>query len=164
MRELWNPWTEAEALRRAVDRAFGAGDWAQGILTPAVQVDENDLGWRLAMDLPGVTPDDLEVEQEGARVRVRAVRRLDGERAIRIERMLSLPETADHGRLEARLEHGVLTLLVPRAERYQPRRLQVAVGGGGGGQRVIQGGEAEGGRAIQEAASRSSADTAEVGS
>ncbi|HWH14130.1 MAG TPA: Hsp20/alpha crystallin family protein [Miltoncostaeaceae bacterium] len=130
MLELWNPWSEAEGLRRALDRAFaGGGGGIPGVVTPPVQVQENELGWRLEMDVPGVTPDDLDIEQEGARVRIRGARRMDGDRVLRFERTLQLPATADHGRLEARLEHGVLRLVVPRAERYQPRKLSIAVGG-----------------------------------
>jgi HSP20 family protein len=138
MLELWNPWSEAEGLRRALDRAFAGGTGIPGVVTPPVQIQENELGWRLEMDVPGVAPADLDVEQEGARVRIRGVRHLDGERALRFERTLQLPATADLARLEARLEHGVLRLVVPRAERYQPRKLEIQ---GGGAAQIVEGGD-----------------------
>jgi HSP20 family protein len=124
MSTIRSMWPDLEALWRTAAAAGAPDEWA-----PPVRVEEDDLGWRMTVDLPGVAPEDLAVEQRGAGVRIEAVRRLGEGRTLRLARALELPAAADAGRLEARLEHGVLTLLVPRAERFRPRRLEVRPGG-----------------------------------
>jgi HSP20 family protein len=89
----------------------------------------------VAIDLPGVTPEDLELTVERNVVNVRASRRparregdevLVDERAYgELSRQLFLGDNLDPNKLEANLDRGVLTLTIPVSEASKPRRVPI---------------------------------------
>ena len=89
------------------------------------------------LDLPGVSPDDIDVSIDRNVISVRAERgsgHREGddvvvcERAhMRFERQIYVGDNLDTDRLEASYDNGVLTLRVPASQASQPRH--VAVGG-----------------------------------
>ena len=89
-------------------------------------------------DLPGVDPAsiDLTVEKNVLTVKAeRSFQRNDGDEYIVAERpqgqftrQLFLGESLDADGIEARYEHGVLTLRIPVAERAKPRKVAVSAG------------------------------------
>ena len=99
------------------------------------------------VDLPGITPDSLDVEVERNVLTLRAERtgaEPEGAELVVAERprgtfsrQVILGDTLDTERLEATYDAGVLTLRVPVAERAKARKVSVA--GGGGEQKVIEG-------------------------
>ncbi|WP_329406347.1 Hsp20/alpha crystallin family protein [Streptomyces sp. NBC_00704] len=93
----------------------------------------------IALDLPGVSPDAIDVDVERNMLTVKAERRpaaqADGvqmelsERPLGVfSRQVVLADTLDTEHIKADYEAGVLTLRIPIAERAKPRK--VAVGGG----------------------------------
>lgn len=107
-------------------------------LTPAAEVVESAQGLTLTVDLPGHAPEGIEVRVENDTLTVRSERkapeRPEGERVLRAERPFGtwerafvLPPTVDTARVEARFEHGVLTLTLPRREEARPRTIPVKV-------------------------------------
>lgn len=128
-------------VRREMDRAFesllgtpvAAADaaWA-----PAADVVEDDAGWTLVLDVPGVTPEALEVLAEERTLTIRGDRtseaRPEGARSAMRERrtgpfarQFRLPSTADAQQLSAELSHGVLTVRIGKLAPAQPRRVPV---------------------------------------
>jgi HSP20 family molecular chaperone IbpA len=89
---------------------------------PTVDVFERAEGLILLFDLPGVPPSDIEVSTEDNLLTVQGVR-TDGERGWR--RVLTLAPTFDSGKIEAKAEHGVLVLTLPKTEAAKPRRIEV---------------------------------------
>ncbi|WP_457637246.1 Hsp20/alpha crystallin family protein [Oceanithermus sp.] len=93
------------------------GDWS-----PAVDlVDEGD-SFRIVIDVPGIKPDDLELEEEGRTITVAGHRDALEGRYVRAERpagffrrMLTLPEPIIEGQAQASLKQGVLEIVVPKA-------------------------------------------------
>lgn len=91
--------------------------------------------FRVALDLPGVNPDDIEVTVERNVLTVRATRRplrQEGDEIIVDERpqgeftrQLFLGENLDPARLAADYDRGVLTLRIPVAEESKPRRVRI---------------------------------------
>ena len=89
-------------------------------------------------DLPGVSPESIELTVENYAVTVRAERRWEQRREDEVlvqerpegtfARQLFLGEHMDVDRLEARYEDGVLTLSIPVAEAAKPRRIEVRAG------------------------------------
>lgn len=89
----------------------------------------------VAIDLPGVAPDDLELTVERNVVNVRATRRpirQDGDEVVVAERpygefsrQLFLGDNLDPNKLEANLDNGVLTVNIPVSEASKPRRIPV---------------------------------------
>ncbi|KAA1426839.1 Hsp20/alpha crystallin family protein [Nocardioides antri] len=88
------------------------------------------------LDLPGVTPDSIDLTVEQNVLTVRAERKPQAaESAEKVvderfygvyNRQLFLGETLDADRLTADYDAGVLTLRIPIAEKAKPRRIEVS--------------------------------------
>lgn len=100
---------------------------------------EGDV-FNLEFDLPGVSPEsiDLDVERNVLTVRAERVARngdwemLASERPTGVfSRQLVLGDNLDLDKIEAAYEGGVLRLRVPVAERAKPRKIEVTTGDSG---------------------------------
>src|SRR5687767_8593886 len=98
-------------------------------------------------DLPGVDPSSIDLTVEKNVLTVAAERswtRAEGDQVLvaerpqgRFSRQLFLGERLDHDRVEARYDHGVLTLTVPVAEAAKPKKVEVTLGDTGGDTKAI---------------------------
>jgi HSP20 family protein len=88
------------------------------------------------MDLPGYDPKSLDLQVEGDVLTVRAERGtpqprgtwLTRERLFgRLARSFVLPRTVDASKCQARSEHGVLTVTLPKREEAKPRSIAVTI-------------------------------------
>ena len=103
------------------------------IATPAVDVLENDDTWRVVADLPGVEPDDLLVRVEKGTLVLEGTWAPDFEgELLQAElsgrtwrRSFSIPRTVDVEHVSAHLEHGVVTIDLPKSAAHRPRRIPV---------------------------------------
>ena len=96
----------------------------------------------VSFDLPGVSPESIDVTVERNQLTVTAERTLDhadgdvwliAERpAGRFTRQLILGENLDTDRIEADYHDGVLVVTIPVAEQAKPRKIAVGVGGNNG--------------------------------
>ena len=88
------------------------------------------------IDIPGVDKNDIDVQIDGASVRVKAdvksaaadegMKVLHSNRATQSwHRAFTLPAEVDESRAEAAYENGVLTLTLPKKEVAQPKRLAI---------------------------------------
>ena len=104
-----------------------------------VAVSDGDLV--LTMDVPGLTEDDLSIELVDGYLVVRGERRLPEmaekvnlahrERAFgKFERRLKVPDGIDAEDITASLDHGVLSLIVPKPERMKPKAISIATSSG----------------------------------
>lgn len=133
------------ALRRLnsiLDDAFNLWPYAAegGAITsawvPAVDVTEDKEGVRITAELPGVRPDDVKISLENSLLTIRGEKKqVSEEKTDRthryerqygaFERSFSLPSTVDVEKIEARFEHGVLTVTLPKAEKAKPRQIEI---------------------------------------
>jgi len=89
----------------------------------------------LLADLPGVGPGDLDVQLQDniLTIQAKAKHAIEGEPIYRefdlvnFFRQFELSDQVDQGKITARLNHGVLTLQLPKAEKAKPRQIQVQV-------------------------------------
>lgn len=80
--------------------------------TTGVQAQQDDKATTLQLDVPGLAREQLDIQIEGAVVRVRST-----EGAARtVNGAWELPEPIDAAASKARLEHGVLTLTLARTQ------------------------------------------------
>ena len=87
------------------------------------------------IEIPGVGKDDIDVQIDGASVRVKAevksadaadAKVLHSNRVTRsFQRNFTLPAEVDESRAEAAYQDGVLTLTLPKKEVPQPKRLTI---------------------------------------
>ena len=139
------PWTIMNLLNRDLDRIVSrpysttgaddvsntAADWV-----PAVDIHEEKERFVLRADLPGVSPDDIDVNMENGVLSLAGQRseessdEIDGlKRFERVSgkfyRRFNLPETADAEGISARCANGILEISIPKAARVQARRISV---------------------------------------
>ena len=126
-------------LDRLTQQLWNTGGNGNGGLR-AMPMDAYRRGDRFVVhfDLPGVDPDRIELTIEKNVLTVSAERRWERQEddepvaAERLQgsftRQLFLGETLDPDHVEARYEHGVLTLTIPVAEAAKPRRVTVTAG------------------------------------
>jgi HSP20 family protein len=87
---------------------------------------ENDNGLILEAEMPGATPESVEVAVEGSELTLKGTRPVHGEgKGQPFERRFDLPFDVDSGAVQAKFRNGMLTLALPKAA--SARRRQIAV-------------------------------------
>ena len=98
------------------------------IWQPRTDIYEKTDGIVLLLELPGVSEDSLSIEIDRDRLTVTTVTENaeDQQPARRdFHRSFILSEEIDRDAVVATLEHGLLRLELPKAERAKPRRIEV---------------------------------------
>jgi HSP20 family protein len=104
-------------------------------VTPPVDIYETPEKLVVTADVPGVTPDHLDVRVDNHLLTIRgqASRALSGEPTYReyelvnYFRQFEISDKVNVSKISAELKHGVLTLSLPKAEEVKPRQIAVAV-------------------------------------
>jgi HSP20 family protein len=122
-------------LDRLTEQALAAGRGPRAMPMEAFRRGDEFI---VALDLPGVRPDDVDVTVERNVVTVRARRRplrqeddellIDERPQGEFSRQLFLGDNLDTGRMQANFELGVLTLTIPVSEASKPRKVEIASG------------------------------------
>jgi HSP20 family protein len=113
------------------ERASVTGGW-----TPAADVWETADAYRIDLDVPSLSANEVEVSvEEGVLIMSgerRRAERQEGERNHRLERRsgqfsrrFKLPENADPDAISARVHCGVLEVTIAKREEHKPRRVEV---------------------------------------
>ena len=102
---------------------------------PRVSFDDKGSEFVVRAELPGLTEKDLELTATATTLTLRGERKVEApegysahrsERSsFRFARTFELPAKVDSGRVDARLEHGVLTVTLPKAPEAQPKQISV---------------------------------------
>jgi HSP20 family protein len=146
----WDPWGELAALQRDVQELFGRSSGTQraSSLVPAMDAYRTEEGLVLKLELPGVAPDQVEINYDRGVLTITGERSsqdetkgdnyLRRERSVgRFSRSITLSDAVDPSKIAARFEHGVLELKVPTAPEQRPTRIPISgAGAGQGGQTV----------------------------
>lgn len=124
-------------MDRIVQQLTGtSGTWSKPSAMPMDAYRDGDE-YVIAFDLPGVSPEALEIDVERNMLTVKAERRpvakadtVQVELAERplgvFSRQVMLADTLDTERIQADYDAGVLTLRIPIAERAKPRRVSIS--------------------------------------
>ncbi len=137
-----NPWSLFDQLQRGLyaptlnrvndskDAAAKAG-W-----TPSVDISESETEYTLLANLPGVDPEAIEITAEKGVLSIKGELETEseekGDNYLHIERQsgsfyrrFTLPDSADTDKIEAKAEHGVLKIVIPKQEVAVSRRIEV---------------------------------------
>jgi HSP20 family protein len=108
----------------------------QIVFTPPIDIFETDEGLVLLADLPGVSAETLELQVQDNKLTLfgrvgpqvpESARPLHREYEVgHFLRSFILSDEVDHERISAKLNHGVLEVMLPRVKRSEPRRIPVA--------------------------------------
>ena len=104
-----------------------------------VNISETKDGYRIEAPVPGFRPEDVEVTFSDGILTINAVRKEEQQRQegsyMRREvafgnyrRQISLPGDVRGDDIKATFDNGVLNVMVPRAAKPEPKRIQVQVG------------------------------------
>ena len=142
--ERWSPLHEMVSLRDAMNSLLqesfvrpggpvGAGSFA----TLPLDVHETDSEFVLKGSLPGIKPEDVHITVHGDTVTTRGETKADEEKKGQtwhlrerrhgsFQRSVSLATPIDSDKAQARFEHGVLTLTLPKSEKARPKQIKVS--------------------------------------
>jgi HSP20 family protein len=103
----------------------------------AVDFSENDSGFTVKADLPGVRKEDVEITLKERVLTIKGSKKSEteegkGTRYFRretwagsFERSVVLPETADDSTVKAEMKDGVLTVSLKKREEAKPRTIDI---------------------------------------
>lgn len=132
-------------LRREIDKLFedsfgnaGGPMLAAGAWMPVVDVKETGDALIFTAEVPGMTEEKLEITAEDGvlvlgGVKESARKDADGKWHIvertfgSFRRSFQLPTNVQTDKIEATLKHGVLEVVVPKAEQAKPKKVEVKV-------------------------------------
>jgi len=141
----FSPISDVVSLREAMDRLFEDsfirpnGSWsglAAGQVAVPVDLWETQDAYHLRADLPGLTPEDIEINATADTFQVsgefKAKTDVTSEGWLRQERRsgkfsraFSLPMQIEPNKVDAKFENGVLELVLPKAENVKPRQIKI---------------------------------------
>jgi HSP20 family protein len=124
-----------EAAERRGRAAEDEGDIERADWVPAADVYEDEREYTLALDLPGIDRERLDVSLDDGRLVIRGERKaVEGVNARRTERphgrfvrSFSLPDAVDRNRIAADYRDGVLLLHLPKRAEQQERRVKIDI-------------------------------------
>ncbi|MFD9618044.1 Hsp20/alpha crystallin family protein [Streptomyces virginiae] len=134
-------------MDRIVQQLSGtSGTWSKPSVMPMDAYRDGEE-YVIAFDLPGVSPEAIDIDVERNMLTVKAERRPVAKAdSVKVElserplgvfsRQIMLADTLDTERIAADYDAGVLTLRIPIAERAKPRRISI---GGESGRKQISG-------------------------
>jgi HSP20 family protein len=115
---------------RETDRAQ-----AEQFITPSASVTEVGDGYRLEIEMPGVKKNGLEISFENNELTIvgrRSLPAVEGtlihreSRPENFRRMFELDPSIDANKIGAKIEQGLVTLTLPKAEHVKPRKITVS--------------------------------------
>lgn len=146
MSHQWNPLHDLIHLQDRMNRLFEdatqrrAGgnetrdDFERADWHPLADVFETETEYIVALDLPGIDRNALEVNVDENRLIVRGVREVDSQKQHRAERphgkffrTFTVPKTVDQVKATAAYKDGVLELKLPKRKEPKAQRVEIKV-------------------------------------
>lgn len=140
----FTPMTDFVSLREAMDRLFEDSfirptTWTglpAGQIAVPVDLWETNDAYHMRADLPGMTPDTIDINVTADTVSFAGETKpqtdvtnegwLRQERRVgKFQRSFTLPVQIDPTKVQANFEHGVLDLVLPKADQVKPRSIKV---------------------------------------
>jgi len=140
----FTPMTDFVSLREAMDRLFEdsfirPSTWTglpAGTIAVPVDLWETKDAYHLKADLPGHAPDDIDINVTADTVAFAGETKpqsdvsnegwLRQERRVgKFSRAFTLPVQIDPDKVTANFDHGVLELVLPKADQVKPRTIRV---------------------------------------
>ena len=147
--QRWEPFGDIMSLRDAMDRLFeqsivrpqrtGSAVGMAGARMMPVDMYEKDSDYVVKAYVPGVRAEDVEIsaERETVSIKVHVPGEVEKEEAKSykwlaselgygdVVRVLTMPAPVDAAKIDAQVENGVLTVVVPKAEEAKPKKIRV---------------------------------------
>lgn len=133
---LFHPNHDVFNWSRDLDRFFGNTEDKVVTFTPPVDIEESENQYVVTLDVPGVAKENIKIEVHnrvltvsGEKKSERTEKSADFHLTERVsgkfERRFTLPENVNADKVEAKHEHGVLSLTIPKSEAAKPKLVQI---------------------------------------
>ena len=146
MSQHWNPLQDLLVLQDRMNRLFedatqrrtreesdsdeiDRADW-----TPAADVYEAEAAYVIAIDLPGISREAVEIELDDNRLIVKGTRGIEELKRYRTERphgrfvrTFTVPGSVDQADIAAEYKEGVLQLTLPKRKEPKGQRVEIKV-------------------------------------
>jgi len=132
-------WQEMDQLQREMNRLFDATSKERVFNSPsypAINIWTNEDGQLISAEMPGVHPDNIDIDVTGDALSISGVRKQDEvakeahyhrrERSFgSFSRTIQLPFMVDTNMVEASFKNGILLVNLPRAEADKPKKIVI---------------------------------------
>jgi HSP20 family protein len=129
MNRLFEDATQRRAQTGEVGDEFERADWS-----PAADIYDTEKGYLIAIDLPGIKRDALQIDIDDNRLIVKGTRDVDESGSRRSERprgtflrSFSVPASVDQGNIAAEYKDGVLQIRLPKRAEQKAQKIEVKI-------------------------------------
>lgn len=107
------------------------------VFIPAVDIYESEEALTLVADMPGVAPENVDIDLRDDQLTIRGTVSLEGEGETVLlreygvgdyYRQFNLGRIIDQSKIEAAMKDGVLTLTLPKVDKAKPKKITVKTG------------------------------------
>lgn len=145
MSQQWNPLQDLMVLQDRMNRLFedatqrrgqsgGEDEFERADWTPAADIYETEAGFSIALDLPGIKRDALEIDIDDNRLIIKGVRVVEDTKARRSERprgkfvrTFAVPASVDQAKIGAEYKDGVLQIRLPKRTEQKAQKIEVKI-------------------------------------
>lgn len=138
---LTSEFSELDRFRRDLDRLLNGRGWGKALDTsagvfPLLNVSQDHGNYYIRSEIPGMSLDQLDVSVTGRSLTVAGERKIahENERvryhrrereAGKFRRQLNLPTDVNADKVEAKYRHGILMIVLPKAESAKPKKIEI---------------------------------------
>lgn len=143
----WNPLQDLMVLQDRMNRLFedatqrrtqtggeGGDEFERADWTPAADIYETETGYSIAIDLPGIKREALEIDIDDNRLLIKGTRIVEEAQARRSERprgrfvrTFTVPTSVDQSRIGAEYKDGVLQIRLPKRAEQKAQKIEVKI-------------------------------------
>jgi HSP20 family protein len=133
-----SPWDELQRMRQQLEQIFD--DTPQQRLSagvfPLINLTEDKNNYYVRAELPGVKAEELDIQATANNIAISGKRKIaaEGENARyhrrereagSFSRMIGLPGDINSDKVDAKLENGILTVVISKAEAAKPKQITI---------------------------------------
>ena len=147
MSQQWNPLQDLMVLQDRMNRLFedatqrrtqagttASDEFERADWTPPSDIYETESGYLIAMDLPGIKREELQIDIDENRLIVKGTREVAESRQHRTERprgkflrTFSVPASVEQSQIGAEYKDGVLQIRLPRRSEPKPKKIDIKI-------------------------------------
>jgi len=134
----WNPTHDLRGMDEMLDRIFNGSRTTNASAVLPIDVLEQDGKFIVRSTIPGVAPEDLDIEIENNVLSIKAEHKQEAmseeAKVYRREvaygafsRSIRLPENLNLEAVDAEFKNGVVTISIPKVEEPKPQPIKISV-------------------------------------